>query len=170
MSTLSRRRRASVVLISSHTALLLGGALSGSASAATANSTMGVSATVQATCSITANPLAFGTYTATQLDAATTLSVTCTNTTTYNVGLDAGGGTGATVAIRKMANGAQLLNYSVYSDSARSTVWGTTIGTNTVAGTGNGSSQSLNVYGRIPAGQSPTPGSYSDTVTATVTY
>ncbi|WP_277971552.1 spore coat protein U domain-containing protein, partial [Sphingomonas echinoides] len=33
-----------------------------------------------------------------------------------------------------------------------------------------GSSQSLNVYGRIPAGQLPTPGAYSDTLTATITY
>ncbi len=142
----------------------------GSAHAATANSSMAVSATVQATCSITANPLAFGTYNSGQLDAATTLAVSCTNTTNYSVGLDAGSGSGATVATRKMANGGQTLNYAVYSDAARSALWGATVGTNTVAGTGIGASQTINVYGRIPAGQLPTPGSYTDTVTATITY
>ena len=151
-------------------ALLTAIAIPGVAQAATANSAMPVSATVQATCSITASPLAFGTYSSTQLDAATTLAVNCTNTTSYNVGLDVGSGTGATVAQRKMANGAQTLTYTVYSDTGRATLWGPTVGTNTVAGTGSGSVQTLNVYGRIAAGQAPTPGSYADTLTATVTY
>ncbi len=142
----------------------------GSAQAATSSSSMAVSATVQATCSISANALAFGTYSSAQLDAASTLSVSCTNTTGYNVGLDAGSGSGASVASRKMSNGAQLLSYSVYSDSSRATVWGATVGTNTVTGTGTGSAQTINVYGRIPAGQLPTPGSYTDTITATITY
>lgn len=145
-------------------------AMPGVLQAATSNSSMPVSATVQATCSITASPLAFGTYSSAQLDAATTLAVNCTNTTSYNVGLDAGGGTGATVAQRKMVNGAQTLNYTVYSDTGRANVWGATVGTNTVAGTGTGAVQTLNVYGRIAAGQAPTPGSYVDTLTATITY
>ena len=142
----------------------------GSARAATTNSSMPVSANVPATCSITASPLAFGTYSSVQTDTTTTLSVSCTNTTTYSVGLDAGGGSGATVAARKMSNGTQTLTYSVYSDTSRALVWGTTIGTNTVAGTGTGGAQNINVYGRIPAGQLPTPGSYADTITATITY
>jgi spore coat protein U-like protein len=140
------------------------------AQAATANATMAVSATVQASCSISANALSFGTYTSAQLDASTTLSVNCTNTTSYNIGLDVGGGSGATVASRKMANGSQLLNYTVYSDTNRATVWGSTVGSNVVYGTGSGAAQTINVYGRIPAGQLPTPGSYTDTLTATITY
>lgn len=150
---------------------LVGGlGLAGQAQAATGNSTMAVSATVQATCSIAANPLAFGTYSSAQLDMSTTIAVNCTNTTNYNVSLDAGSGTGATVAQRKMSNGAQTLNYTVYTDAARSAVWGSTISTNTVAGTGTGAAQTLSVYGRIPAGQLPTPGAYADTLTATITY
>jgi spore coat protein U-like protein len=40
-----------------------------------------------------------------------------------------------------------------------------------VAGTGTGVVHSLTVYGQIPAGQSvTTTGSYTDTITATVTY
>ena len=62
------------------------------------------------------------------------------------------------------------LNYAVYSNSARSSIWGNTVGSNVVAGTGLGTAQVLTVYGRIPAAQYPAPGSYTDTITATLTY
>jgi spore coat protein U-like protein len=138
--------------------------------AATATATMTVSATVDATCLITATPLAFGAYAGTQTDATSTLSVTCSNTTPYNVGLDAGLATGATVTSRAMTiTGASLL-YSLFQDAGRTTNWGNTVGTDTVAGTGTGSAQTLTVYGRIEAGQFVTPGAYTDTITATVTY
>lgn len=141
------------------------------ASAATATTTFQVTATVQATCLINANPLAFGTYTGTQADATSTLSVTCTNTTPYNVGLDAGTATGATVTTRRMTGpSAALLNYALFSDSARTVTWGNTVGTNTVTGTGNGNAQTLTVYGRVAAGQFVAPGAYADTITATITF
>jgi spore coat protein U-like protein len=146
-------------------------ALGGSeASAATAATTMAVSVTVQATCTVSASALTFGTYTSTVLNGLTTVSVTCTNTSPYNILLDQGGGTGATVAARKMSNGGQTLTYSLYSDTNHTLVWGATIGSNTVTGTGNGAAQSYNVYGQIPAGQAPTPGVYSDTVNVQVSY
>ena len=69
-----------------------------------------------------------------------------------------------------MSASSNTLNYTLYSDSGRTAVWGQTIGTDTVAGTGNGSAQSVSVYGRIPGGQAPVPATYSDTITATVTY
>ncbi len=140
------------------------------ASAATATTTFQVTATVVATCLISGNTLAFGNYTGVQLDGTTTLSVTCTNTTPYNVGLNAGTATGATVTTRKMVNGANLLAYALYSDTGRTTNWGNTVSTDTVPGTGNGSAQTLTVYGRIAAAQYVTPGSYADTITATITY
>lgn len=141
------------------------------ASAATASTTFQVTATVQATCLISANPLAFGTYTGTQTDATSTLSVTCTNTTPYNVGLDAGTATGATVTTRRMTGpSSALLNYALFSDSARTITWGNTVGTNTVTGTGNGNAQTLTVYGRVAAGQFVAPGAYADTITATITF
>jgi spore coat protein U-like protein len=141
------------------------------AGAATTTATFAVTATIQATCLITATALAFGTYTGTQADATSTLSVTCTNTTPYNVGLSAGAGTGATVTARKMTGpGAALLGYALFSDAGRVQNWGTTIGTDTLAGTGNGNAQTLTVYGRVAAGQLIAPGAYTDTVTATITY
>lgn len=139
--------------------------------AATATTTFQVSATVQATCLISATALAFGTYTGTQTNATSTISVTCTNTTPYNVGLDPGQATGATVTTRKMSGpGGALLPYALYRDSAHTNNWGNTVGTDTQSGTGNGSAQTLTVYGQIAAGQYVTPGSYTDTITATVSY
>lgn len=139
--------------------------------AATTTGTFQVSATVMASCSMTTNPLAFGTYTTTQVTATTTLSVTCTNGSPYNVGLDAGTSTGATVATRKMTGpGGALLGYSLNRDAGYTSNWGNTPGTDTVAGTGTGLAQNLTVYGQIPGGQLPVVGSFTDTITTTITY
>lgn len=142
-----------------------------SAPAATAIGSMAVSATVLASCIVAATPMAFGNYSSTQLDSTASVVVTCSNGTSYNVGLDAGTGTGASVSTRKMTgtSGASL-NYALYKDASRSTVWGTTVGTDTLAGTGTGLAQTLNVYGRISASQYPGAGAYADTVVVTVTY
>jgi len=144
-------------------------AFASSASAATASATFQVTANVQAACIISAAALPFGNYSGTQIDTTTTISVTCTNTTGYNVGLDAGTATGATVTARKMTNGAQTLNYALFSDSGRTANWGNSAGS-WVGGTGNGSAQTLTVYGRLAGSQYPTPGSYTDTITATINY
>jgi spore coat protein U-like protein len=63
-----------------------------------------------------------------------------------------------------------LLGYKLFSNSGRATNWGNTVGTDTVTGTGTGNSQSLTVYGQVHAGQYFKPGSYTDTITATITY
>jgi spore coat protein U-like protein len=139
--------------------------------AATATTTFGVTATVQATCLVSATTLAFGTYTGAVATSTSTVSVTCTNTTPYNIGLSAGLATGATVTTRKMTGPASaLLGYALFSDSLRTVNWGQTIGTDTVTGTGNGAAQPITVYGQATAGQFVAPGVYNDTITATVTY
>jgi|SRR5450631_926946 spore coat protein U-like protein len=137
----------------------------------TVTTTFGVTATVQATCLVSATAMGFGTYTGVAIPTTSTVSVTCTNTTPYNVGLSAGLATGATVSARKMTGPAgALLSYALYSDSGRTTNWGNTVGTDTVTGTGNGSAQPLIVYGQLAASQYLAPGLYSDTITATVTW
>jgi len=141
-----------------------------SAFAATATTSFNVNATVQATCLVNATSLNFGTYSGVQLDGTSTINVTCTNTTPYTVGLDAGTFTGATVTTRRMTGPAAApLSYALYSDSGRTTNWGNSTGS-WVSGTGNGSAQGITVYGRIPAAQYATPGSYADTIAVTVTY
>lgn len=134
-----------------------------------ATSSFTVSAVVQASCDFSATSLAFGTYTGAVLNSTSSLTIQCTASTAYTVGLNAGTSTGSTVTNRRMTGpaGAQL-GYSLFSDSGRTVNWG--LSTNTVAGTGNGSAQALTVYGRIPAGTPLAPGTYSDTITATITY
>lgn len=144
--------------------------LSTVANAATATSSFAVTANVQANCTIAAAPLAFGTYTGALNSKTSNVTVQCTNTTPYNVGLNAGLATGATVSTRQMQSGASLLNYTLFSDSAQTKNWGNTVGTDTVTGTGSGAVQTLTVYGQIPASQFVTPGAYSDTITATLNY
>jgi spore coat protein U-like protein len=137
----------------------------------TATTSFQVTAIVPAACTITANPLAFGNYTGVVLNSTTTILVTCSKSTTYNVGLNAGTSTGATVTNRSMTGPASsLLKYKLFSNAGMTINWGNTVGTDTLAGTGSGAAQSLTVYGQVPAGQLVRPGSYTDTITATLTY
>ena len=150
--------------------LLLGAALM-PLHASTATTTFAVSATVAATCLISATPLGFGNYTGVVDPASSTVTITCTNTTPYNVGLSAGLATGATVTTRKMTGpAAALLGYELFSNAGHTINWGLTIGTDTVAGTGNGAAQPITVFGEIPAAEFVAPGAYADTITATVTF
>ncbi len=139
-------------------------------SGATSTSTFQVTATVASSCTVTATSLAFGNYTLAQLDGTSTITATCTNGTTYTIGLDAGTFSGATTSTRRMTGpSAAGLSYSLFSDSGRTTNWGNATGS-WVSGTGTGAAQVLTVYGRIPANQTALIGSYTDTVTVTVTF
>lgn len=133
-----------------------------------------VSLSVQAECKLTStSDLAFGTtgVIQTAINSTGAIGVQCTNTTPYNIGLNAGSGSGATVSARRMTSGAgAYIIYEIYRDAARTQIWGDTVGTNTVSGTGNGAVQTTTVYGRVPAQTTPAAGSYTDTVTVTVTY
>lgn len=145
----------------------------GAAHAATTTNTFTVQITIAASCTISsASTLNFGNQgvLTANVDQTSTVQVQCTNTTPYNIGLNAGLGSGATVTNRKLTNGANTINYSLYSDSGRTTNWGNTVGTDTVASTGTGVAQSFTVYGRVPVQLTPTPGIYTDTVTVTLTY
>ncbi|MGV1761021.1 Csu type fimbrial protein [Rhizobium sp. A22-96] len=158
-------------------AVLLGAAMiiaEPSAMAATATGNMNVRITIQAQCVIqTASDLDFGTngVIATNIDQTSTIGVQCTTGQTYNIGLSAGSGSGATTAVRVMTGPASAtINYGLYRDSAHLQPWGVTIGTDTVSDTGNGSVKNATVYGRVPPQTTPAPGVYTDIVAITVTY
>jgi spore coat protein U-like protein len=143
------------------------------AGASTATNTFTATITVQASCLVVStNTLDFGTQStlAANTDVSATFAVQCTNTTPYNVGLNAGTTAGGTVATRLMTSGSATISYRTYSNAARTTNWGNTVGTDTVSGTGNGAQQTLTVYGRVPVQATPAPATYNDTVTITVTY
>ncbi len=143
--------------------------------AATQTDNFDVTATIIASCTITANDLAFGNYdplSATPLDQTSTINVTCSNGADYDIQLS--GGLSTDVNARTMDDNATsgfFLNYSLFYDAGRTNNWGVTNGTDTYQGTGTGSAQTITVYGRIPAGQTTPPvGDYTDTITATIEY
>lgn len=150
----------------------------GVALAGSTTTTFGVSTTINTNCKIdSAGNMTFTSYDPSQgaQSATSSLTIHCSKSTPFNIGLDAGIGTGATVGTRIMSgSGSNTLNYSLYSDSGHSTVWGNTVGTNTVSATGAGFSSgnaiTKTVYGQIPDQPDAVPGSYSDTVTVTVSF
>lgn len=111
-------------------------------------------------------PVDFGNYDPTSLtaddDGQGRLDVTCTQGTAIDIALD-NGGNGA----RLMDDGAgQLLDYELFSDAARSAVWGTV----TPPAAPSNATRNFNVYGRIPAGQNVSAMPFTDTVVVTVTW
>ena len=123
--------------------------------------TFAVTATVEAMCNVSTNPLVFGAFGGAALTAASAIVVTCTNDMTYNVRIGAGLAAGATVTNRQMNLAAGRLRYSLLSDANHSVNWGQSVGVDTQAGTGTGygNNATLIVYGQVAVGQVVNPGS-----------
>ncbi len=160
-------------LLAAGLAIACGTIATPAAQAATATASMPVTITIQNACNVSSvapTTLDFGTQgpLTANVDSTSTITVTCTSGATYDVGLS-GGGSGD-INARVMTNGGNQVGYQLYSDSGRQTVWGDTVGTNTVSNTGSGTAQTYTVYGRVPAQTTPPAGTYNDTVTVTVTY
>lgn len=157
------------------------GTFAASANAATATASFQVLITIQKTCAVTAGTASninLGTVapSATPNNGNNTISVTCSKNTPYNVGLlpssansGTANGTGNMISTTAPTTNTDKVPYTLYSNSGYSTVWGNTIGTNTVTGTGTGAAQSLTVYAQN-TNANFTPDSYADTVGVTVTY
>jgi spore coat protein U-like protein len=150
----------------------------GVAQSATTTTTFAVTATVQSTCSATAATLAFPNYTpggGAQI-GNTSISIKCTKNTPFTVSLNAGSTTGDAFAQRLMGSGANTLQYNLYTTSGLATIFGDGSGsTGTVGGTGLGvaTANTVQVFGQVPdsaTNQAAIPGSYTDTITVTVTY
>lgn len=119
----------------------------------------------------TANDMNFGSAPsnfAANIDQQSTITLTCTRNTAWQVGLD--DGQHALGTTRRMAGASAHVVYELYRNAARSLRWGTTLNGDTVAGSGSGLAQVLAVHGRV-APQAPMPaGTYADKITVTVTY
>jgi spore coat protein U-like protein len=138
------------------------------ATAAPLQTTFQVTASIPGTCSAaTATELAFGDYLGGQNDQTGVITVTCAADTPYRVGLNDGANYSA--PNRRMRHGtADYLNYELYRDAGRSSRWGNDDSSD-VHMTSDGTAQDINVYGRMPAGQTGPIGDYADTITVTVT-
>ncbi|AUT45656.1 spore coat U domain-containing protein [Achromobacter sp. AONIH1] len=132
-----------------------------------------VKALVQKNCTISATNLVFpaqGVLTV-PVPGSSQISVQCTNNNAYSLALN-GGTVGGNVLARKMkhSTAADTVSYQLYQGSNYAIVWGDASGGSPKTGLGSGTVQNHTVYGRVPAQTTPRPGSYSDTVTATITF
>jgi spore coat protein U-like protein len=154
-------------------AMTIAGGAAFAAPQATTN--LNVSANVVASCTISATNLAFGnlaTSVAANVDVAAALTINCPTGQAYAITMGNGSGVGATAAVRKMtrSSGTETVDYAIYRDAGRTQTWGSTIGTDTVASTGTGANQTIQVYGRVPVQSGLTAGAHTDVVVVNIDY
>lgn len=134
-----------------------------------------------AVCSVSATAVGFGNYdplSSLNTDTTGTVTVTCSGLlsvlVSYEILLSRGGA--GTYTPRRMASGSNTLNYNLYTNLVRTTIWGdNTGGSSRVTGSMLvqllvPTSNNHIVFGRIPAQQNIAPGTYADSITVTVNY
>jgi len=124
-------------------------------------------------CTISATAVNFGAYNvfaaAPDDNGVGTVQVNCNGAgKTVSVTMDTG--LGGSYTPRVMRYGANTLSYNLYSDAARRAIWGDGSGGSSAVGVGGKVNTTLDVFGRIPAGQNVSVGAYSDSITVTVTF
>jgi spore coat protein U-like protein len=134
-----------------------------------------VQATVAADCLISATDANFGSLGLITSTVAVlgTITTTCTGGTTYAVSINAGKGTGATVASRLLTRtgGSNTLKYNIYLDGTYKQIWGDgSNGTYNRPSTGTGTAQVATYYAVMAPQPAATPGTYTDQLIATVTF
>ena len=127
-------------------------------------------ARVASACTVGTATLDFGTYVAgstTLVDAPGTISYTGCYSSTVTIELDLG--LNAASAKRNMKQGTSLLNYEIYQDSGRKTVFATGADAKSITTDATGAG-SVPIYGRIFKSQGVAPGTYTDTVGIVLTF
>ncbi len=132
------------------------------------------------TCTISTTSLNFGTaynvFASTPTDSLATVTYNCNGSPFPNAGvpirITLSAGNSANF-LDRIFNGPDLLHYNLYQDAPRTMVWGDTAAYDldrTIAKTNKGVNLTVSIYGRVPALQDVTSGSYSDSITVTVIY
>lgn len=140
------------------------------------STTMNVKIVITAACNISstnATDVDFGSVASTMTDVlgtAGSLTANCTKNTPYRIALDNGAnyGSGSRQMKTTALGGTDVVAYALYQDAGRNTDWGST-STTDYPGVGNGANQIIPVYGKVPSANFPV-GTYTDLVTATITY
>jgi spore coat protein U-like protein len=165
-------RRIVIVLTGFATlSIVAGNTLSGQQQSAT----LTVSANVTRNCTIMTAAVSFGAYdpvaanATAPLDGVGTITVACTKGSTATVGLSTGANAEGT-ARRMIGAASAYLNYELYKDSGRATIWGTDSNALEIGAAPDRHPRAFTVYGRVPQAQDATVGTYTDTVTATVNF
>lgn len=140
--------------------------------AATATGSFGVQVIIDETCEVSSPStvtLDFGSQTLlnSNVDQQTAIQVECSNGTDYDITLNGGLNNNRSMRLGATSN---YVDYELYTDSSRLNVWPTT--SSSFPYTGNGTPQTIPVYGRIPAQAAPTASAtpYTDVVQITVWY
>jgi spore coat protein U-like protein len=126
-----------------------------------------------AACTVSATSVSFGTYNVfatTPLDSTGSVTYRCGNDRDIQVLLDRGG---AGSFQRRMLKGSEALQYNLYLDPARVTIWGDGTGGTSVyvdRNPPNNRDVTVTIYGRVPAGQDVSAGSYTNLVTVTILF
>lgn len=143
----------------------------GLAQAQTAVGEMGVSAVVARTCTLSAEPLAFGTLSATEVTSASAIvTLDCngvSTVTTILVGMGANAEPPTTQ--RNLAVGANVVPYTLHVLEAGGADIATD-GAVTLVQVGTTNSYTATLYGKIAPNSAYPVGSYADTVVLTATY
>ncbi len=131
-------------------------------------------------CNLSTTSVAFGTYdvlSSSLVDTTGNVHIACNGFVLSNAIVSIGPSNGTTninPRTMKLTTGSDLLEYYLYSDAGRTTVWGD--------GTSGTSAQTvfilgilfftrdLTVYGRMLPGQNVSVGSYTDSLVVTITY
>lgn len=136
-------------------------------------------------CTVTATGVAFGSYNPfsfSDVSAAGNVHLRCTGilavgVVDYDIFLNKGVWGAGFPAARQMNSGGNRLNYNLYTSSGYGTIWGDGTGGTAIVSDSitipplGSNTVDHQVYGLIPARQTSTAvGSYSDTITVTVTY
>jgi spore coat protein U-like protein len=140
-----------------------------------------VSVTLQASCTISAGAMSFGSLASNisaNVHTTATITALCTSTTPYSVGLGLGNYASGSQRRMNLPSTSNYVNYALYTDAAYSLVWGTTTAAGSCTsgsgtcflGTGNGSNQTITIYGQLPPQTVNATGTYGDTVVVTLTY
>lgn len=132
--------------------------------------------TASAACSVNNASLAFGSFsplTGNTVDSTATITVTCAlQLSSYTIALSPGGS--GTYNPRRMTSGGNTLEYNLYTSAGYSQIWGDGTGGSVIVDGGSTllGSRNHTIYGRIPLStqRSAMIGSYSDSITVTVTY
>ena len=129
-------------------------------------------------CTVSATGVAFGTYdsiTPAPDDGVGSVILVC-HPNVHSAEVQLGAGLSGSYAPRRMRNGVILLDYNLYTSTARNIVWGNgsggTVTVTLTGGTVTAGSRTFNrpIYGRIPAGQAVAMGTYTDTIVVTVVF
>lgn len=141
----------------------------------TDNAVLPVTIEIVQACIVSAADLNFGAFASnspTPVLGQTAIQLQCGIGITVELSLDAGTGAGATTANRRMeGDGVRgRISYGLYQDPGRTIHWGDRSGNDTLEVLTTGVTQTVPVYGQIPAGQREADGNYSDMITVTVHY